>query len=52
MVMMLPFLTSLLAVLALLRGRRTMGMWLWALSFAVFWAWLRFHMTSALPISL
>lgn len=52
MIMMLPFLSGLLATWFGIRGRRGACVGLWLLTLVIFVAWCKYHMTSALPISL
>jgi hypothetical protein len=52
MVMMLPFLTGMASVWFGITGRRTMCLWLWALTLAIFAAWCGVHMTDPLSLSL
>ena len=52
MIMMLPFLTTLLAIILSMRGQRTTAIVAWVLSFIIFLAWLHYHMTDKLNISL
>lgn len=52
MIMMLPFLTGLLAVWFGMRGQRKSCIALWAITTIVFIAWARFHITDPLGFSL
>ena len=52
MVMMLPFLLASIAIFLGIRGRRGPCLWAWVATFVVYLAWLNYHMTDALPISL
>lgn len=52
MIMMLPFLLAAVAAGLAIMGRRSAGLWLWLLTFIVFLAWLNYHITDALPVSL
>lgn len=52
MIMMLPFLTALIAIGLTLRGQRVSSIVAWAVTFIIFLAWLKYHMTDSLNISL
>lgn len=52
MIMMLPFLTTLIAIGLTMRGRRMPAIIAWVVSFIIFLAWLQYHMTDTLNISL
>lgn len=52
MIMMLPFLTALVAIGLTIRGERTPTIIGWSVTFVIFLAWLHYHMTDALNISL
>jgi len=52
MIMMLPFLTALLAIGFAISGRRGACIGLWVVTVLVFAAWCQYHMTGVLPISL
>lgn len=52
MIMMLPFLTALLAIGFAIRGQRTACAGLWLITALVLLAWSAYHMTDPLPISL
>lgn len=52
MIMMLPFLTALIAIGLTMRGERTPTIIAWGITFLIFLAWLLYHMTDTLNISL
>lgn len=52
MIMMLPFLSALLAIGLAMRGRRNACIGLWVVTLLVFAAWCQYHMTGVLPVSL
>lgn len=52
MIMMLPFLTGLIGIWFGIRGHRRLCVAFWLVTLLVYIAWLRFHITDALPISL
>ena len=52
MIMMLPFLTTLIAIALSMRGLRPQAIGTWVISFIIFLVWMKFHMTDALNISL
>ena len=52
MAMMLPFLTSAVALWLALMGKRGACLWLWLLTLIIFAVWCHQHMTGTLPISL
>lgn len=52
MIMMLPFLTALIAIGLTMGGRRMPSIIAWILTFIIFLAWLQYHMTDKLNISL
>ncbi|WP_290194810.1 DUF5993 family protein [Zwartia vadi] len=52
MIMMLPFLTALIAIVLAMRGARMPAMIGWGVTFIIFLAWLNYHMTDKLNISL
>lgn len=52
MVMMLPFVTGMLAVWFGLVGRRRPCVTFWLLTVVIFAAWCNYHMTSPLALSL
>jgi len=52
MVMMLPFLTGLLAVWFGLAGRRGASLVCWGLTLVLLLLWSRIHMTDSLTITL
>lgn len=52
MIMMLPFLTAMLAVWFGIRGQRPACLALWLLTLAIFAAWCNFHMSDSLGLSL
>ena len=52
MIMMLPFLTGLLAAFCGVRGQRRLCISLWLLTVLIFAAWCDFHMTDPLGLSL
>ena len=52
MVMMLPFLSTLLAIWFTLRGNRPYTIRTWIFTFVIFLVWMQYHMTDKLSISL
>jgi hypothetical protein len=52
MIMMLPFLTTLIAIVLSMRGLRQQAIVTWVVSLIIFLAWMKYHMTDALNISL
>jgi len=52
MIMMLPFLTTLIAIGLSMRGLRQQAIGAWVISFIIFLIWMKYHMTDALTISL
>lgn len=52
MIMMLPFLTGLVAVWFGLLGKRRPCVAFWLITLGVFATWCQFHMTSPLALSL
>lgn len=52
MIMMLPFLTALVATWLGMRGQRTASISGWVVTFVIYLWWLKYHMTSNLNISL
>lgn len=52
MIMMLPFLTGMLAAWFGLKGHRPACISLWLLTLAIFAAWCKFHMTDPMGLSL
>ncbi len=52
MIMMLPFLTALIAISLTMRGERVPAIIGWSITFLIFLAWLQYHMTDKLNISL
>jgi hypothetical protein len=52
MIMMLPFLTTLIAIGLSMRGLRQQAIGAWAISFIIFLVWMKYHMTDTLNISL
>ncbi len=52
MIMMLPFLTALIAIGLTMRGERMPTIIAWGITFLIFLAWLQYHMTDTLNISL
>lgn len=52
MYMFLPFLTAALAIGLALRGSRAGALALWVVTFVIYLAWLKFHITDHLAISL
>lgn len=52
MIMMLPFLTALIAIVLTMRGARMPAIIFWSITFIIFLAWLQYHMTDKLNISL
>lgn len=51
MIMMLPFLTGMLAVWFGIRYRRGWCLWLWFITLLIFVASAKFHMTDSLGFS-
>ncbi|WP_203583553.1 DUF5993 family protein [Sheuella amnicola] len=52
MIMMLPFLTALIATWLGMRGQRNASISVWAVTFVIYLAWMKYHMTDKLNISL
>ena len=52
MIMMLPFLTTLIAIVLSMRGMRQQAIGVWVISFIIFLVWMKYHMTDTLDISL
>jgi len=52
MIMMLPFLTTFIAIVFSMRGLRQQAIGTWIVSFVIFLVWMKYHMTDALNISL
>jgi hypothetical protein len=52
MIMMLPFLTTLIAIALSMRGMRQQAIGVWVISFIIFLVWMKYHMTDTLDISL
>jgi hypothetical protein len=52
MIMMLPFLTTLIAIALSIRGMRQEAIATWIVSFIIFLVWMKYHMTDTLNISL
>ena len=52
MIMMLPFLTALIAIGLTIRGAMVPATIGWGVTFIVFLLWLQYHMTDKLNISL
>lgn len=52
MIMMLPFLTGLAGTWFGIRGHRRISVGFWLLTFLIVIAWLKYHMSDSLPISL
>ena len=52
MIMMLPFLTTLIAIAFSMRGLRQQAIGTWVISFVIFLVWMKYHMTDPLNISL
>jgi len=52
MIMMLPFLTTLVAIVLSMRGLRQEAIGVWVISFVIFLVWMKYHMTDTLNISL
>ncbi len=52
MFMVLPFVVGLLATGIALAGRRNAAMWAWVALIVVLAAWLKYHATDALNLSL
>jgi hypothetical protein len=51
MIMMLPFLTALVAIVLTIRGERIPAIAGWGVTFVIFLVWLQFHMTDKLNLS-
>jgi hypothetical protein len=52
MIMMLPFLTALIAIGLTFRGERMPTIISWSITFLIFLVWLNYHMSDKLNISL
>lgn len=52
MIMMLPFLTTLIAIALSMRGLRQQAIGVWVFSFIIYLVWMKYHMTDTLNISL
>jgi uncharacterized membrane protein len=52
MIMMLPFLTALIAIGLTMRAMRMPAILAWVVTFVIFLVWLQYHMTDKLNISL
>jgi hypothetical protein len=52
MIMMLPFLTALIGIVLAMKGMRTAAIGTWAVTLVIMCAWMSYHMTDALNISL
>ena len=52
MIMFLPFLTAAIAIWFGLRGSRAGTIAMWAVTFVIYLAWLKYHITDQLAISL
>jgi hypothetical protein len=52
MIMMLPFFTTLVAIVLSMRGMRQQAIGVWVISFIIFLVWMKYHMTDTLDISL
>jgi hypothetical protein len=52
MIMMLPFLTALIATWFGMRGQRSASIAGWVVTFVIYLAWMKYHMTDKLNISL
>lgn len=52
MVMMLPFLTATLAIWFSIRGKRSVALTSWVITFIIYLGWLKYHITDKLNISL
>ena len=52
MIMMLPFLTTLIVIVLSMRGLRQQAIGTWVVSFIIFLVWMKYHMTDTLNISL
>ena len=52
MIMMLPFLTTLIAIACSMRGLRKQAIGVWVISFIIYLVWMKYHMTDKLNISL
>ncbi len=52
MIMMLPFLTAMLAIFFGIRGQRNTAITIWIITFIIYLAWMNYHFTDKLNISL
>ena len=52
MIMMLPFLTALLAIFFGLRGQRNFSIATWVITFLIYLQWMNYHFSDKLNISL
>lgn len=51
MIMMLPFLTALVAIVLAIRGARMPAIIGWGATFIIFVVWLQYHMTDKFNLS-
>lgn len=51
MIMVLPFITGLMAIYAGIRGRRAKCIGMWCITIAVYLAWCQYHMGSQLHLN-
>ncbi len=52
MIMMLPFFTAVVSIWLSIRGKRSAAIGAWVVTFIIFLAWMKYHMTDVLDISL
>jgi hypothetical protein len=52
MIMMLPFFTAAISIWLSIRGQRPAAIGAWVVTFIIFLAWMKYHMTDTLNISL
>ncbi len=52
MIMMLPFLTLAISIWLSMRGQRSGAISAWVVTFIIFLAWSKYHMTDPLHLSL
>lgn len=52
MIMMLPFLTAFLGIVLAMSGYRSATLGTWAATLVIMIAWMAYHMTSTLNVSL
>ena len=52
MIMALPFVLGVVAVVLAMSGRRLVAIWAWAATVIVLLAWLGYHATNVLAVSL